>query len=365
MHIQALKKELVENLGKLIGITNSKIDALSNFVISASPEKTYLYASDTETAMKVFLQCDVIEEGNLCVNAKKFYEIVKELSENIEIRTKDKWVYIQSGQTAVKLATFPIEEYPTWQESEYMYSVDISCAELESLIDKTLFAVGEFDTRYVLNGILFHVLPEKIRFVGTDGHRLSIVTLPKEHNISDELKLLIPKKSIMLLKKNIKDCESIQIFLSEKFVKIQTDEFEMLIRLYEGSYPDYTVVIPSSMNKTVVLNKDAFISAIKRVSVVSSGIDAIKTVIMTLNNNDLELQCKVQDIGEAKDSLTVQYENEPFTIGFNAKYLIESLSCVDSEEVSLQMSEQDRPIYFKDTNGKNISYEHIVMPIRM
>lgn len=366
MFAKVSKKELVDKLGKILTLSNSKMDVLNNFIFTVSEEKSFIYATDTETAVKLPLNCNVISEGSVCIPTKRFYEIVKELSDEIEIESKDKWIHIISGRTQIKIATYPAEEYPVWEEKNYSFNVDITPEELESLIEKTLFASGDSDVRYVLNSLLFHIVPEKIIVIGTDGHRLSMATVNNNHGIQEELKLLVPKKSALLLRKFIKDCESLKMFFSDRDIKFQSENFEFSVRLYEGNYPDYTVVIPKINDKVASINKNTLVSAIKRVSAISLDSEIVKPVVLQLTKDIIEIECKTPDIGEAKESIVLEYNGENFLIGFNSKYLIDAISCASTEDVQLLMSESEKPIYIKElgNNGK-VTYEHILMPIRL
>lgn len=366
MHTKVSKKELVDKLGKILTLSSSKMDVLNNFIFTVSEEKSFIYATDTETAVKLPLNCKIINEGSVCIPTKRFYEVVKELSDEIEIENKDKWIYIVSGKTQIKIATYPAEEYPVWEEKNYSFNVDINPEELESLIEKTLFASGDFDTRYVLNSLLFHIVPEKIIVIGTDGHRLSMATVNNNHGIQEELKLLVPKKSALLLRKFIKDCESLKMFFSDRDIKFQSENFEFSVRLYEGNYPDYTMVIPKTNDKVASINKNTLVSAVKRVSTISLDNEIVNPIVLQFAEDTVEIECKTPDVGEAKETVSLKYEGENFLIGLNSKYLIDAISCVSTDDVQLLMGENEKPVYIKElgSNGK-VNYEHILMPVRL
>lgn len=367
MHIR-LKKEIIqEKLSKIQNIVEKKgiMPVLNHFLLEADSDKGYILATDLETAVKQPIEMEVLTAGKVCIPARKFYEIVKELEENIEIKLIDNWISVQSGRANYKLATLNSEEFPVWPQIGDSIRLNLTRDFLLTVIEKTIYAAGEADARYVLNGLLFHIKDSNdFRVVGTDGHRLALFRAKLDGIASGEKKVILSKKSLNELKKFLVDSESVIFHIGKTHVMFEIDGIVFLTRMIEGNYPDYEIVIPKHNDKVAIIDKKLMISSLKRVSVISR--ERQNAVKMEFFEDLLILSATDPELGEAKDELTIDYQSPPIQIGFNAKYLMEAFNEISSDRGKITMSEPDRAVYITDSDGsEQFKYESIIMPLRL
>jgi len=237
---------------------------------------------------------------------------------------------------------------------------------MRELVRKTIFAAGDNDTRYVLNGIYMSIEKDggvSVRMVGTDGHRLAIQKVPLEGaGTPEEGTAIIPKKSATELKKLLDEGgTSLMMALSKNHIVFKIDSLYMVTRLIEGNYPNYEQVIPKDNDKTVVVDKAAFVSALKRVSLLSrERTNAVKFAFTTGN---AVLSSQNPEMGEAREDMDVEYKGELLEVGFNAKYLLDALSAMEQEKVNLYFKDALSPCILSPVG--DAEYKCVVMPMRI
>ncbi|MCS7164330.1 MAG: DNA polymerase III subunit beta [Thermodesulfovibrio sp.] len=368
MHLRLKKREIQEALSKIQNIVEKKsiMPVLNHFLMDVTEESVYILATDLETAVKKPLKADVIAPGKACIPARKFYEVVKELEEDIEIILLQQWIKVQSGRSNFRLACLDSSEFPVWPQIGDAIQINLSRDFLLTAIEKTIYASGEADARYVLNGLLFQIKkPAEFNVVGTDGHRLAhFKALIEDINLVDgERKIILSKKSLNELKKFLSDAEIVTLHIGRTHVMCEIDGVSFLTRMIEGNYPEYEAVIPRNNDKIAIVDRDALISSLKRVSVLTKERqNAVKT---EWNNGLVIISSSDPEIGEATDELNIDYQGEPIVIGFNAKYLIEALERISSDRAKITMSEPDRAVYITDADEVSFLYECVVMPLRL
>jgi len=367
MHIRVKKQDLLDALSKNQGITEKRniIEILSHFLLVVEEGSATIFATDNETAVRVPLNAEVFESGRICIPAKTFREIVKELEEqDVELKLDEKRINIHSGKSKFKLAVLDASDFPVWLEPTETNTLTLSRDALLTAIEKTIYAAGDSDARYVLNGLLFHIEKDSINFVATDGHRLAHVKFSAEAGIEESL-IILSQRSVSEFKKLLSDidAESISLKIAKTHILCEIDGIKFLTRLVEGSYPDYKAVILTNNNKMAVIDRKSFINSLKRVSILSK--EHFNTVILDFNANSLVISSSVPDFGEAKDELEIDYHGEPLTIAFNADYLIDALEHAMSDKVEIAMSEPDKATYITDAENNSFLYECVVMPVRV
>ncbi|OGW56819.1 MAG: DNA polymerase III subunit beta, partial [Nitrospirae bacterium RBG_16_43_8] len=311
------------------------------------------------------LQVKGEKEGKLCIPARKMFEIVKEVDGDITMETEDgQWLKVSAGRSKFKLACLSADEFPAWPGMENIEEVQIDTKNLIEMIEKSLYAAGESDTRYTLNGLLFHAKKgsSEMTVVGTDGHRLSSITCKINTTLKEEKKVIIPRKAAAEIRRFLdRDTENLTVVIGKNHVMFKIEEVEFLTRLIEGTYPNYEQVIPSGNEKKVILSKDEFIKALRRVSVMSrEKSNAIKVDIAA---GSLTLSASNPDLGEAKDEVKIEYKGEALSLGFNARYLIDALNAMSGEKVIFELQDALSPTLLKEEKSDN--YKCVVMPMRV
>jgi len=297
------------------------------------------------------------------------YEIVRELpAEEIQIKVEDSnWVKIQSGQSHFKLVGLPKEEYPALPDVAEEGMIAIEGETLREMIKKTLYSVGENDARYVLNGLFLHMTQAKgglnLRMVGTDGHRLSMIDRIVEAK-HKETSIIIPKKAMIELRRVLEEDEpkaELRLGFSKNHALFKRDGLVMVSKLIDGNYPNYLQVIPAKSSKKVSVSKDVFTHAVRRVSILSK--EKTNAVKMQLEKGKLILSTNNPEVGEATEDLDIDYKGEGISIGFNSRYLMDVLTAMDRQTISLELSDALSPCLIMEEGDDQ--YKCVVMPMRV
>ena len=333
---------------------------LTNFLLEAKGDKLTIKATDLENYLFLSILANVLEEGSACVSSQKLAEIVKNgnCSEILLSLQGDK-LLIECGRSKFKLATVDVDEFPEFpqlEEGENTTTLDGKI--LLEAIERTDYAIPKDAENLVLNGMFINGKGEELHFVGTDGHRLALYKPPLE---GFDLKLLIPKKSLKVLKKLVGELDELTINASENFAFFTAGDWSLAVRLLEGDYPDYEAVIPSETNYNALVNTEDFKKALKRVTLLVE--DKVKPVKIVFGDNLLKLEVSNPEFGEGEDEVEAEYIGEPISVSFNAKHLIEALDNYDSERVWFKLVDPDSPALIEAENLADEPYICLIMPL--
>jgi DNA polymerase III subunit beta len=359
---------LLEALQKAQSIVEKRntVQILANILCTLKGQELALYATDLEVGIKVTLSVEAQQEGRITLSAKHFLDIVKELPDKkLDITKKDNnWVEIVCGKSRFNIVSLSAEEYPSlppFEEKEYF---DARVEALKNMIDRTNFAVSTDATRYHLNGVYFENLEHNImRMIATDGHRLSFVDSEVFMKMP-ELKrgIIIPKKGLTEFRKLLDESPlAIGLSFERGYVFAHINGSYLFIRLIEGEYPDYRQVIPRSVDRIVKMNREAFSSALKRVSLLAH--EKSRGVKISIQDSLLIISSSNPDMGEAREEVDAQYTGDPVEIGFNAKYLLDCLAVITSETLELHFKDRLSPGILKGSEQLNHTY--VIMPMRI
>jgi DNA polymerase-3 subunit beta len=365
MKLSVTRQELLDRLSEIQNIVEkrSTMPVLSHFLLDARADGSSITATDIETALREPIAVQVESEGKLCIPARKLFEIVREMEDDITIESVDsQWIKVTSGRSAFRLACLSPDEFPSWPELEQATQVTVACKTLEGLIERTLYSAGESDTRYTLNGLLFHFIGPDFIVVGTDGHRMAMVKTTAERTTDDELKVIVPRKTANEIRKFLnREDESVSISVGSNHILFRIADMEFLARQIEGSYPNYTQVLPTRNDKTITVGRTAFIRALKRVSVISK--ERSNAVKVEIADGILRLSSSNPDLGEASDEIAVSFDGEAFEAGFNARYLLDVLGAMTTDSIRFELLDQLSPTLLKEEAGDD--YKCVVMPMRI
>lgn len=366
MKLSISKDEIQEKLSNIQNIVEKKntMPILSHFLLDVSANGASIMATDLQIAVKEPLRAVVHGEGKLCIPAKKLLEIVREADGDITIESEDEQrIKVLSGKSKFRLACLSAGEFPAWPGLESSEEMSFSAPVLSEMIDKSLYSAGETDTRYTLNGLLFHMKPEdnSLTVVGTDGHRLAIIKKGLKGLSKDEKKVILPRKAAVEARKFFGSAETVSAVIGKNHVLFKIGAINFLARLIEGSYPDYEKVIPLSNEKKVTLERDVFLKALRRVSIMSK--EHSNAVKMDLSEGLLVVSSSNPDIGEATDEIAVGYSGETLTIGFNVRYLIDSLNAMTTPNVVFLLNDPLSPTLLMEKDNED--YKCVIMPMRV
>jgi len=366
MKIIVSKDEILAKLSNIQNIVEKRntMPILSHFLLDAGKAGSFITATDLDTALKEPLQLKVEKEGKICIPARKMFEIVREVEGDLLCESVDEqWLKLKAGASSFRLACLSAKEFPAWPGMEDMEELEVGAKVLAEVIEKTVYAAGESDTRYTLNGLLFHVVPGvKVTVVGTDGHRLALITRGIEGALKEERKLIIPRKAASELAKLLDKHEgNVRMTLCKNHVLFSIGEIQFLTRLIEGTYPNYEQVIPSTNDKKVTVQREAFVKTLRRVAIMSR--ERSNAVKVDLSDGLIAITSSNPDLGEAHDELTVEYAGDSVSLGFNARYIIDILEAMSSEKVVLNLQAPLSPVLIKEE--KDEDYRCVIMPMRI
>jgi len=369
------KRELLKGLGLMQGIAGRKttLPILSHIYMEWKRNSLFLTGTDLETGIQEELSAQVQEEGKASISSKKIYEIVRELPEQpIQIQKKENhWIYLKCGKSVFNIAGLDPEEFPslpTWQEKLF---TKIPTQIVKEMIEKTFFAASNEESRYHLNGIFFTQQKisgkDSIRMVATDGHRLSLMERETQVVKGIEKGVILPKKGILELRKLLGDKEGNEemgVYCNSTHAFFKVGKSLMIIRLIEGEFPEYEQVIPKNNDKRLKVEKEMIYGSLRRVAtMVSERAEGIK---LNLKKSSMELSSYHQDYGDAREEVDIQYEGPPIEIGFNARYLMEAIQSIDTEDIQMELKDEGSPGVIRPTSFETPSQQIcIIMPMRM
>ncbi|MDF0642663.1 MAG: DNA polymerase III subunit beta [Nitrospira sp.] len=375
MKVRIGRDELLTGLQRVQGVVEKRntMPILSNILLEAKQEGVEIIATDLEIGMRGFYKATVQNTGGITLSARKLYEIIKELpSGDIEITSaENNWTNIQAGKSQFKIVGLPSADYPALPTIEREGLIPLSGAGLLELIRKTLFAAGDNDARYILNGLLVMLISADrkttLRLVGTDGHRLAVAEQdlgkPEGKGVPQEIKAIIPKKAAHEMRRLLEeggDGEPL-IGFTKNLMIFRKSGLLLTSRLMEGNYPNYQQVIPKESNRRINVARLELESGLRRVSVLSR--DKANAVKLSFAPGRLSLFSSSPDYGEAAEDLPARYEGEALNTGFNARYLLDVLGVMDGETLSLQMDNPLSPCLIQEAESPG--FRCVVMPIKI
>lgn len=375
MNFEIHKKEFLKGLSLMQSVAGRKttLPILSHILIEGEKNSVYLTGTDLETGIRQELTATVQQGGKASISAKKLHEIVRELpEETIQIKKKENhWITLRCGKSVFNLAGLDPDEFPSLPIYQDGFFSKVSTQLMKEIIEKTVFAASNEESRYHLNGVSFSQSQQGtkvvLRMVATDGHRLSLIDRENQAIHGIEKGIIIPKKGILEIKKIMGDQdgeEEIEIYFDQTHGFFRMGKSLMVIRLIDGEFPEYDQVIPKGNDKKIVMKKERIYGCLRRVSTMAS--ERVEGIKLSLKRNSIELNSYHQDFGDAKEEVEVSYEGPPIEIGFNARYLMEALNVMDMDEVMMELKDEGSPGILKPLSTTESSNQIcIIMPMRI
>jgi DNA polymerase III subunit beta len=346
------------------------IPILANVLIEAEGDSVSFRATDLDIEVVDRIAAQVEQAGATTISAVLLHEIVRKLPDGALVQLTDDprsgRLEVKAGRSNFSLATLPREDFPVMASSEYTSNFTATGKMLRRLFDKTKFAISTEETRYYLNGVYMHVAQgedgQALRCVATDGHRLARVDAPLPDGAENMPGVIVPRKTVGEMRKLLEDDDAqIAVSVSETKLRFATPEITLTSKVIDGTFPDYTRVIPTGNSKRLEVDAAEFARAVDRVATVSS--ERSRAVKLTLEEDRLVLSVNAPDAGAAEEELAVAYGDERLEIGFNAKYLLEIASQVDRENAVFLFNSSGDPTLMRE--GNDTSAVYVVMPMRV
>ena len=346
------------------------IPILANVLIEAEGNQVSFRATDLDIEVVDRAPAMVERAGATTVSAVMLHEITRKLPDGALVSLSEDSaagrLTIAAGRSTFSLATLPKEDFPVMATSEYSSNFSAKATELRRLFDKAKFAISTEETRYYLNGVYMHVSQGEsgkvLRCVATDGHRLARIDSALPEGAEAMPGVIVPRKTVGELRKLLDDDEAtIAVSVSETKVRFATPAITLTSKVIDGTFPDYTRVIPTGNTRKLEVDASEFAKAVDRVATVSS--ERSRAVKLSLEEDRLILSVNSPDSGAAEEELAVAYGDERLEIGFNAKYLLEIASQVDRENAVFLFNSAADPTLMRE--GNDTSAVYVVMPMRV
>ena len=346
------------------------IPILANVLIEATPEGVSFRATDLDTEIVDRTVAQVERPGATTVSASMLNDISRKLPDGalvqLSLDSASQRLSVQAGRSNFNLATLPREDFPLMSSSEYGANFSAPAAVLRRLFDKSKFAISNEETRYYLNGVYMHVAQSEdgpcLRCVATDGHRLARIDAALPGGADAMPGVIVPRKTVTELRKLLDDDEAqIAVSVSETKVRFATPTITLTSKVIDGTFPDYSRVIPSGNTRKLEVDAGDFAKAVDRVATVSS--ERSRAVKLALDEDRLVLSVNAPDAGAADEELPVAYADEALEIGFNAKYLHEIASQIERENAVFLFNGSGDAALIRE--GGDSSAVYVVMPMRV
>ena len=370
MELVVRKNDLLRELQLFQGIVERKntIPILANVLMEAKGNEVRFLATDLEVGLRSRCDAAVAKGGSLTLPAKKLYEIVKALPEtDIRIAEEKGGVKVAAEHFDSRMQTLPREDFPTLPEASTAPTATLPRSALREMVSKTQFAITGEDTRYFLNGALFVLRPDSMSLVATDGHRLALVTVPRDSKASkdaDEIKAILPKKTLGELARLLSEGdEDIKYERGENHLFFEVGGRLLISRMIDGQFPAYERVIPKNNDKRIEFERDRLTNAVKRVALLSN--ERSRAVKFQIDRNKVDVTSSSPDVGEAHETLDVDYSGAALQICFNAQYVLDFLSAVTTDVVSLDLKDEVSQAVLKPVGAEGYDYTYVIMPMRI
>ncbi len=366
------RSELLKAVGQAQSVVERRntIPILANVLVEAEGDQVSFRATDLDIEVVNQAPAKVERAGATTVNAITLHEIVRKLPDGALVTLTDDGaagrLSVDAGRSNFSLATLPREDFPIMASSEYEANFAAAAPTLRRLFDKSKFAISTEETRYYLNGVYMHVADtdgaQVLRCVATDGHRLARIDADLPKGAENLPGVIVPRKTVGELRKLLDDDETeIAVSVSETKIRFAAPGITLTSKVIDGTFPDYTRVIPTGNTRRLEVDAAEFAKAVDRVATVSS--ERSRAVKLSLDEDRLVLSVNAPDCGAAEEELAVAYADDALEIGFNAKYLLEIASQVDRENAVFLFNSSGDPTLMREGDDETAIY--VVMPMRV
>jgi DNA polymerase-3 subunit beta len=363
MKFSVNKDKLLEGLQTVQNVvsTRTTLPILSNVLLQAVDGQLRLTTTDLDVGVRGSIEAQIEKAGATTLPARRLFTIVRELpAAEIQIDVDSKNVAsIRSGQSFFKILGLPEEEFPPLPKFENAKVFTIRQKDLRDGLKKTSYAISTDETRYVLNGILCSFKDNKLTLVATDGRRLALVDIELEFPRSQEVDIIVPTKAVTELQRLLGEEGDVKLTVGENQVSFEVDGTLLVSKLIEGNYPNYRQVIPAETRERVTLERETFLNAVHRVSLLAS--EKSNSVKLVFSKNNIDIMSNTPEVGEANESLAVQYKGKEFSIAFNPEFLMAPLRNLPNDEVFLDLTDEMSPGVIKIQTP----FLYVLMPMRI
>ena len=361
---------LLRSLGHVQSVVERRntIPILSNVLIEAQEGGGLrLMATDLDLQINETVEANVTQAGATTVSAHTLFDIARKLPEGsqVELNASEGKMQINAGRAKFNLSTLPRDDFPVIAEGDLPTRFELPAATLKQIIDKTRFAISTEETRYYLNGIFLHVSDESqpvLKAAATDGHRLARVTVPRPAGAEGMPDVIIPRKCVAELRKLLDEVDgTVQLSLSETKIRFGLGTAILTSNLIDGTFPDYSRVIPTANDKLLRIDPRSFMEGVDRVATIAS--EKTRAVKMALDRDRVTLSVTSPENGTAAEEVPGDYSADGMEIGFNARYLMDILGQIEGDTVEVHLADAAAPTLLRENDKAQALY--VLMPMRV
>jgi len=375
MELIVAKADLQKELQLCQGVVEkrSTIPILSNVLLKAADGKLQIAATDLDVTILSACDARVTTPGGVTIEARRLFDIVRSLpDDDVHIALQENnSLLVESGTAKFRLLGLPAEDYPTLPTVDVTEAYTVPLDELKTMVGKVRFAITHEETRFQLNGALLKVQPNKMEMVATDGHRMALINFPTGSNgkvkKGSDLTILIPRKALdEILRLEGTDDGTVRFGVSENQLFFEAGERRLMARLIDVNFPNYMEVIARDNDRHVMVDRERLLSTIRRISLVAN--ERTRAVRFDFAPGKLTVSSTNPELGDARETVPIDYAGSPFFVGLNAAYVTDFLSAVDTPQVSLDLKDENSQCIGKPaTTSEDLAYDYlyVVMPMRL
>ena len=375
MELIVAKADLQKELQLCQGVVEkrSTIPILSNVLLKATDGKLQIAATDLDVTILSACDARITNPGGVTIEARRLFDIVRSLpDDDVHITMQENnSLQVESGTAKFRLLGLPAEDYPTLPTVDVTEAYTVPLDELKTMVGKVRFAITHEETRFQLNGALLKVQPNKMEMVATDGHRMALINFPKGSNgkvkKGTDLTILIPRKALdEILRLEATEDGTVRFGVSENQLFFEAGERRLMARLIDVNFPNYMEVISRDNDRKVMVDRERLLSTIRRISLVAN--ERTRAVRFDFAPGKLTVSSTNPELGDARETVPIDYAGNPFFVGLNAAYVTDFLSAVDTPQVSLDLKDENSQCIGRpSSNAEDLVYDYlyVVMPMRL
>ena len=365
--------DLISVMGRVNNVVEKRntIPILGYAKIEAKEGRVYFTASDLDIEIRDSIEPNELDiDGSIAVPAGVLYDIARKMPKgsDIQLISREHRIEISTGRSNFNLPTLPPENFPVMSKDDFQNDFRISCDAFKTIIDRTKFAMSTEETRYYLNG-LYLVGQDggdygMLRAVATDGHRLALSQIDAPDGAQGMGGVIVPRKTVLEIRRLMetfpKD-EDIQVKVSSNKIQFTIGDMVLTSKLIDGTFPDYDRVIPKNNEKIMTVDGKVFVKAIDRVATIAEG--KTRSIVFDISKDNLCVKTTTSEFGSGQEEISVKYQDEDFQIGFNAKYLVDTIAQIESDKAEFHMDGPASPMLIKDPDTPGSLF--VLMPLRV
>jgi DNA polymerase III subunit beta len=375
MELTVAKADLQKELQLCQGVVEkrSTIPILSNVLLKAADGKLSIAATDLDVTVQSSCPARITTPGGVTIEARRLFDIIRSMpDEDVHITMQENnSLLVESGTAKFRLLGLPAEDYPTLPTVDMSDAYTISLEELKTMVGKVRFAITHEETRFQLNGALLKIQPTKMEMVATDGHRMALINFPKGGNgktkKGSDFTVLVPRKALEeILRLEGDENGMVHFGVSDNQLFFEAGERRLMARMIDVNFPNYMEVISRDNDRRVMVDRERLLSTIRRISLVAN--ERTRAIRFDFAPGKLTVSSTNPELGDARETVPIDYAGNPFFVGLNAAYVTDFLSAVDTPQVSLDLKDENSQCIGRPaTNAEELAYDYlyVVMPMRL